>query len=98
MAKDIETHIFTLTPLTHHRRYEQARSVKARTLWGRVDITLPTSRGNLVKIAADRPITTPVSLSAWKRFRGHLVVVGLAFLEGHSIDIDIDAGRLRIDT
>lgn len=52
----------------------------------------PSFTGNEFVLSATKPLTTPFDLrKTWgKRFNGHLLVVGLAFLVGHQITIDID--------
>uniref|UniRef100_A0A7S4ADL4 Peptidase A1 domain-containing protein n=1 Tax=Pseudo-nitzschia australis TaxID=44445 RepID=A0A7S4ADL4_9STRA len=77
-------------------RYLQARKNREKSLWGRVEVTFRTDSGREVVLSADQPITTPLGKAApWKGFRGNLVVVGLAFLDGLSMSVDIDDGKIR---
>ena len=48
-------------------------------------------------IAKNSPVTTPMMQRPWPLFKNaHLVVMGLAFLDGHKMTIDIDAQRVQI--
>jgi hypothetical protein len=49
-------------------------------------------------MVAFNPITTPVATLPWRDFDAHLVVLGLAFLEGNALTIDIDEQRLWVES
>jgi hypothetical protein len=79
-------------------RYTTARQRREKNLWGHVDISFQTQTGQKVVISADKPITTSFDpRQAWKKFRGHLVVMGLSFLDGNQITIDIDRQSLLLE-
>ncbi|VEU42257.1 unnamed protein product [Pseudo-nitzschia multistriata] len=79
-------------------RYLQARKNREKSLWGSVEVAFRTSAGGEVVLSAEKPITTPLGKAApWKGFRGNLVVVGLAFLDGLATTVDADDGKIRFD-
>lgn len=74
-----------------NERYFDARQRREKSLWGQVDITFQTLSGKTATLSASRPLTTPFDPQQnWTKFRGHLIVVGLAFLDGKKITFDID--------
>lgn len=75
-------------------RYASARKNKERNLWGTVDVDFRTKGGEVVTLTATKPIVTPLGEAPWKGFDAHLVVVGLSFLDGNKITIDIDDRKL----
>jgi hypothetical protein len=80
--------------------YSIARKQKSRSLFGTVSLTFETARRKEVTLRATKPITTPFDPEdTWKRFPkgSHLIVLGLAFLEGHVLTIDIDKERLWLE-
>jgi hypothetical protein len=80
-------------------RYSSARERREKSLWGHVDIVLETQSGETVVLSADKPLTTPFDPQQnWKRFRGHLIVIGLSFLDGHRITIDIDEQQAQVES
>ncbi|KAL7547275.1 hypothetical protein ACHAWF_010594 [Thalassiosira exigua] len=85
----------TISPSLFNERYATARAQKEKSLWGAVTVELKTISGGTVTLNADRPITTPLgSESPWgKRLDGHLIVLGLAFLDGMKMTVDIDGDR-----
>ena len=55
--------------------------------------------GGAIELRAAKPITTPLGKDTpWTRVRGNLIVLGLAFLDGTALTIDIDDGKLAIAT
>ena len=77
-------------------RYLQARKNKEKSLWGQVEVSFLTQDGQQVQLAATKPVTTPLGLATpWRRFKGNLIVLGLAFLDGHAMTIDIEQGKLQ---
>jgi len=77
-------------------RYLQARKNKEKSLWGSVRVTFATNAGDEVTLSATKPVTTPLGRATpWKRFNGNLIVLGLAFLEGFAMTIDIESGKLQ---
>ena len=85
----------TISRELFNERYSQARERKERSLWGRVDISFRTKNGKRLTVSANKPLTTPFDpQQAWKRFKGHLIVMGLSFLDGNEITIDMDEQRL----
>ncbi|KAL9180579.1 hypothetical protein ACHAXT_011032 [Thalassiosira profunda] len=85
----------TVSPSLFDERYAAARANREKSLWGAVDVELQTVSGDTVKLSAEKPIATPLgSERPWgKTLDGHLVVVGLAFLEGKRMTVDIDGER-----
>lgn len=74
----------------------QARKNHEKSLWGEVSVAFETKAGSLVELTAKKPITTPLGRDTpWTRFKGNLIVLGLAFLDGNSMTIDIDEGKLQ---
>jgi hypothetical protein len=81
-------------------RYAAARERRERNLWGNVEVSFCTSQGKTVSISATKPLTTPFDPQVtWNKFRnGHLIVMGLSFLDGNNLTIDIDKERLWIES
>ena len=76
-------------------RYLQARKNKEKSLWGTVEVSFATESGREVQLSARKPITTPLGKATpWKGFRGNLIAVGLAFLDGLAMTVDVDDGRI----
>jgi hypothetical protein len=79
-------------------RYAAARQRREHNLWGNVTISFKTAQGKLMDISATKPLTTPFDPQVtWKKFHGHLIVLGLAFLDNNRITIDIDDSKLLIE-
>lgn len=75
----------------------QARKNKEKSLWGKVSVTFETKAGALMELNAKNPITTPLGQDTpWTRFKGNLIVLGLAFLDGTAMTIDADKGKLQV--
>jgi hypothetical protein len=80
-------------------RYMSARERRERNLWGHVDIVFQSESGEAVVVSADKPLTTPFDPQrTWKKFRGIVIVIGLSFLDGNRITIDIDDKRALFDS
>ena len=61
-------------------------------------MALQTKQRKVIELSATAPITTPIDVGPyWKGFNGHLVVLGLAFLEGCRVTIDVDDERLWVE-
>lgn len=79
----------------------QARKNKEKSLWGDVRVTFQTNAGDEVELTAKSPITTPLDLgneTPWtqrKRQEGNVIVLGLAFLHGLAVAIDIDDDKIQ---
>ena len=74
----------------------QARKNKEKTLWGEVSVKFKTNAGDLVELTAKKPITTPLGHDTpWTRFKGNLIVLGLAFLVNHVMTVDIDGKKVQ---
>jgi hypothetical protein len=82
----------------YNERYILARKNRERNLWGNVEISFQTKQGKTVQIASKKPLTTPMGDMPWKGFNAHLIVIGLSFLDGNMFSVDIDKGRLMIET
>jgi len=77
----------------------QARKNKEKSLWGEVRVTFGTAAGEEVELTARQPLTTPLGEDTpWTRFKGNLIVLGLAFLDGRAMTVDVDDDKLRFDT
>lgn len=63
---------------------------------GIFDVDLRTGRrGPPVTMSVERPFpTTPIRRVPWKRFDGHLIVLGLSFLQHRALTVDVDAKRM----
>lgn len=78
-------------------RYVMARQNKEKSLWGSVQITFQTHQGNTVSLSAQKPVTTPLGMKPWPKFNNaHLIVLGLAFLDGRKMLIDMDGQKLQL--
>ena len=75
----------------------QARKNREKSLWGQVNVAFETHAGNVIELSAAKPITTPLlgKDSPWTRVKGNLIVLGLAFLDGTAMTIDINDGKLQ---
>ncbi|KAL7541810.1 hypothetical protein ACHAXR_011241, partial [Thalassiosira sp. AJA248-18] len=74
----------------------QARKNREKSLWGEVSVAFQTQAGNQIELTATKPITTPLGQDTpWTRFKGNLVVLGLAFLNDNAMTIDTDDGKLQ---
>lgn len=81
-----------------NERYAVARERRERNLWGDVTLSFRTAKKHMVQLSATKPLTTPFDPQVtWKKFRGHLIVLGLSFLEGNTLTIDIDKEKLWIE-
>ncbi len=76
-------------------RYLQARKNREKSLWGEVEVSFQTNTGRTITLSAKKPITTPLGKATpWKGFRGNLICVGLAFLDGFATTVDVDDGKI----
>ena len=75
----------------------QARKNREKSLWGEVSVAFETHAGNVIELTARKPITTPLlgKDSPWTRVKGNLIVLGLSFLDGVAMTVDIDDGKLK---
>ena len=79
-------------------RYTTARRNREKSLWGSVEVDLLTKSGEVVTLRAEKPLATPFGERPWPTFKNaHLIVLGLAFLEGRRMTIDIDEQKLWFD-
>lgn len=75
----------------------QARKNREKSLWGEVSVSFQTKAGEEVELSAKKPITTPLGKDTpWTKFKGNLIVLGLAFLGGKSMTIDIDDNKIQL--
>jgi len=79
-------------------RYITARSRRERNLWGDVSVSFKSKMGKTVELSAISPVTTVLPEMPLKNFDGHLVVVGLSFMDDNILTVDIDRGRLWIES
>jgi len=62
---------------------------------GVVDVDLGMPRSPPVTMSVDRPFpTTPIRKIPWKLFDGHLIVLGLSFLQDRALTVDVDKKRM----
>ena len=74
----------------------QARKNREKSLWGEVSVGFETKAGHEIELSAINPITTPLGQDTpWTRYKGNLIVLGLSFLGGTAMTVDIDEDRLR---
>jgi hypothetical protein len=89
----------TICPELFDNQYSLARSQRAKNVWDTVEVEFKTKSGDIVALSAKRPITTPlVSDRPWgKKLDGHLIVLGLAFLDNLKMTIDADNSKIWFD-
>jgi hypothetical protein len=77
----------------------QARKNHEKSLWGSVRVSFMQLSGKIIELSATKPITTSLGEDTqWTRgVKGNIIVIGLAFLDGIALTIDIDDGKLAID-
>ena len=77
----------------------QARKNHEKSLWGSVRVSFMQQSGKIIELSATKPITTSLGEDTqWTRgVKGNIIVIGLAFLDGIALTIDIDDGKLAID-
>lgn len=81
-----------------NERYSIARERKENNLWGNVELQFNTASGGVASLNAKKPLTTTLDDRPWgKKLDGHLIVLGLAFLEGHEMTVDIDNDKIWFD-
>ena len=74
----------------------QARKNREKSLWGEVSVGFETKDGHEIELSAMNPITTPLGQDTpWTRYKGNLIVLGLSFLGGTAMTVDIDEDRLQ---
>jgi hypothetical protein len=88
-------------------QYELARKRREKTLFGNVALTFFTAFGKETILSAAKPLATPFDPEqTWKKFpkrregkksNVHIIVMGLAFLEGRSLTVDIDKERIWVE-
>lgn len=105
LDKYMPTYVIFDTGLTgmavSHELFEgrnlQARKNHEKSLWGDVRVAFETHSGTGIELHATKPITTSLGEDTqWTRVKGNIVVLGLAFLDGTALTIDIDDGKLAI--
>lgn len=89
----------SISPGLFDAQYSLARSQKAKNVWDIVEVRFKTASGEGVTLNARRPITTPLASDRpWgKKLDGHLIVLGLAFLDNLKMTIDINSSRIWFD-
>ena len=81
-----------------NERYSLARERRENNLWGNVEVQFKTVSGGITSLTAKKPLTTTLDDRPWgKKLDGYLVVLGLAFLEGHEMTVDIDNEKIWFD-
>eukprot|EP00977_Amphora_coffeiformis_P019318 scaffold7159_cov149-Amphora_coffeaeformis.AAC.1 len=75
-------------------RYRQARQNREKSLWGTVQVGFRTKRGNIVELSAIKPVTTPLG-DSFAGYKGNVIVLGLAFLDGRVMTIDTQGDRIQ---
>ncbi len=81
-----------------NERYSIARERRENNLWGNVELQFSTISGGMVSLNAKKPLTTTLDDRPWgKKLDGHLIVLGLAFLEGREMTVDIDSDKIWFD-
>ena len=89
----------SVSPDLFDRQYTLARSQKAKNVWDQVELDFKTCNGELITLNAKRPITTPLASDRpWgKKLDGHLIVLGLSFLDNLKMTIDVDNSKVWFD-
>jgi hypothetical protein len=61
-----------------------------------VDVDMRSRKnGQPVRLSVNRPFpTTPIQQLSWKHFDGHLMVLGLSFLSGRALTVDVDHRKM----
>lgn len=85
---------FTVDQQLYRYRDRTARENNERRVWGTVEIAMTTHKGKTLRVKANRPLTTPVNLP-WKGFKGHLIVIGLAFMPKDST-LTVDTEKMHL--
>ena len=88
-------------------QYILARKQRQKRLFGDVELSFSTALGKVTTLSATKPLATPFDPEkTWKKFpkrregkksNTHIIVMGLAFLEGRSLTVDIDKERLWVE-
>ena len=88
-------------------QYTLARKRREKTLFGNVELSFTTALGKESVLRARKPLATPFDPEqTWKKFPRrregkkntvNIIVMGLAFLEGRSLTVDIDGKKLRVE-
>ncbi|KAL7504317.1 hypothetical protein ACHAXN_001992 [Cyclotella atomus] len=86
----------TISPDLFDDQYSLARSQRAKNVWDTVEVEFKTNSGETVTLNAKRPITTPLASDRpWgQKLDGHLIVLGLAFLDNLKMTIDADNSKI----
>lgn len=79
----------------YNHRYAQARLNKEKSFWGNVTIAFETVAGDEVRLTAKKPFTTSLDNKTLSKYKGNIIVLGLAFLDGLATTIDIGEGKLQ---
>jgi hypothetical protein len=80
-----------------NERYSTARQNRERALWGNVELAFTSGQGKGITLTAQKPVTTPLGERPWPKFKNaHLIVVGLAFLDGRKTTVDVIRQRLQL--
>jgi hypothetical protein len=79
-------------------QYQTARKHRDKQLWGTVDVHMATVQGRQQTVSARNPITT-LQAMFWPsgKQEAHVIVMGLAFLAGHRMTVDMDGQKVWID-
>ena len=88
-------------------QYTLARNRREKTLFGNVELSFTTALGSESILRASKPLATPFDPEqTWKKFPKrregkkntvHIIVMGLAFLEGRSLTVDINGERVWVE-
>lgn len=83
----------------YDQRYLEARTRREKKLWGgEVEVTFETAQNKIKSIVGMKPLTTPFNpRKSWKKFKGHVIVLGLSFLNGRNLVVDIDDRRILLE-
>ncbi|KAL3803773.1 hypothetical protein ACHAW5_004624 [Stephanodiscus triporus] len=88
----------SVSPSLFDARYATARANREKSLWGTVNVEFVSASGEIVTLSAKRPITTTLGNDErpWgKSLEGHaIVVLGLTFLDGVRMTVDIEGDRI----
>ena len=82
-------------------RYNATRANKEKGLWGTVDVEFVSLLGDIITLSVKRPIMMPLGNNGWpwgKSLNGcGIIELGLAFLDGKRMGVDINGDNIWFD-
>ncbi len=91
----------SMSPSLFDARYDMACANKEKGLWGTVDVKFVSLSGDIVTLSVKHCITAPMGKIEWpwgKSLDGcGIIVLGLAFLDGMRMVMDIGGDNILYD-